>query len=217
MIEIKEICTCNHCLKTCESMQEIEKSKWFHFRKKLNDDETDLTNSVDFCPDCAKLLTEELRKYNGAPVIPMDSLKWEIHNSYRRMYLDIYASVIMYLIKMNMDEVSSLVHHISLLPGKVTVTDRTEHNFSRELKLHINDEEIFILINGYDVTLKSHWREISHQSKTDTISKSDIVSFLNEVSASTQGTPLFRDCIMPHDHDAFTVSFLLSTINDIAD
>lgn len=99
----------------------------------------------------------------------------------------------------------------------MTVTDQTELNFSRELKLHINDEEIFILINGYDVVLKSRWREISHQSKTNTISKSNIVSFLDEVSTSTEGTPLFRDCIMPHVHDAFTVSFLLSTINDIAD
>jgi len=217
MFKLKEICTCNHCLKTCEGIHEIDKSKWFHFRKKLNDEETDLTNSVDFCPDCAKLLTEELRKYNGAPVIPVDSLKGEIHNSYRHMYLDIYASAIMYLIKMNSDEASLLMHNISLLPGKVTVVDQTEHNYSRELKLRINDEGIFISINGTNVTLKSYWREISHQSKTTAISKSDIVSFLDEVSTSTQGTPLFRDCIMPHDHDAFTVSFLLSTVNDMAD
>jgi hypothetical protein len=118
---------------------------------------------------------------------------------------------------MNSDEAALLMHNISLLPGKVTVADQTEHDYSRELKLHINDEEIFILINGTNVTLKSYWKEISHQSKITAISKSDIVSFLDEVSRSTQGTPLFRDCIMPHDHDAFTVSFLLSTINDMAD
>ena len=216
MIEIKEICTCNHCLKTVEGIQAINKSKWFHFRKKLNDDETDLTNSVDFCPDCAKLLAEKLKDYLGINDTRdiHSSIEEEIANVYKYMYLDIYAMTILFVIKKTPNETQQLMYVLSSLPGKVSMVIHENvftgsNQVTHKFEFNFNDLVVIVTQTGKHVTISSL---TSHDEwDADDVTLSTISGFLAYIKAPIDVIP--QPNIYPKNADSCTISYLLSRVS----
>lgn len=204
MFELREICTCNHCLKTCEGMQEINKSKWFHFRKKLNDDETDLTNSVDFCPDCAKLLAAALREYmaNGG-YEHLGKTELEIENLYKDLYLNIYALVLMYIIKGGRD----LPDFVDAIPGEVTFSSVHKADVI-EYEISFNTLAVHIQQNGIATNLRTEWNDLTMETNAITVHR--LTMFLSSIDSPVD-LPLFYN-VYPKDSNAATIEYLTDCI-----
>ena len=201
MIELKEICTCNHCLKTCEGMQAIDKSKWFHFRKKLNDNETDLTNSVDFCPDCAKLLASELRKYmSNVDYGHLDKTELEIQNIYIELYLNIYAAVLMYIIQGGQD----LLDFIDAIPGKVTFSCVRKRGVV-DYEIYFNEVMVYIQQNDVTTNLRTDWKNLG-------VVTTEVNEYMLREFLSNTGSPVnfsLSDNVYPKEPNAASIEYLI--------
>ena len=212
MIEMKEICTCNHCLKTCDDGQIIDKSGWFHFRRKLDDDSMDLTNSVDFCPDCAKLLAKALRKYmNNADYGHLDKTELEINNIYRELYLDIYASVLMFIIQGDANNEIILGDFIDAIPGELSFKSVHRSDDVSEYEVYINTIQVYIQRNSLTTNLRTDWKNLS--IVTNEITTEYLSSFLSYTD-SPVNFALF-DNVYPKNSNACTVDYLLECIGRI--
>ena len=176
MIEMKQTCICNHCLKTCADEHMIDKTDWFHFRRTLDDDSTDLTNSVDFCPDCAKLLASALREYmSNVSYGHLDKTELEIQNLYKDLYLNIHALVLKYII----DGGEHLLDFIDAIPGKVTFSSVHKPGVV-DYEICFNKVMVYIQQNNLTTNLRTDWNNLSIE--TNAITAHRLMTFLSAIA-----------------------------------
>lgn len=201
MIKIKQTCICNHCLKTCVDEHINDKTDWFHFRRTLDDDSTDLTNSVDFCPDCAKLLASELRKYmSSVDYGHLDKTELEIQNIYKELYLNIYAAVLMHIIQGGQD----LLDFIDAIPGKVTFSSVHKPGVV-DCEIYFNEVMVYTQQNNLTANLRTDWKNLS--VVTNEVNEYMLKEFLSN-TGSPSSFSLFSN-VYPKDPNATTIDYLI--------
>jgi len=204
MIKIKQTCICNHCLKTCVDEHINDKTDWFHFRRTLDDDSMDLTNSVDFCPDCAKLLASELRKYmSNVDYGHLDKTELEIQNLYKDLYLNIYALVLKYII----DGGQHLLDFIDAIPGKVTFSSVHKPGVV-DCEICFNKVMVYIQQNNIATNLRTDWNYLSIETNAVTVHR--LLTFLSAIESPVSFS-LF-DNVYPKESNATTIEYLLGCI-----